>query len=323
MLRLIKNKPIIIVPGEPNSIFLEIYFKSIKKYKFKSPIVLICSFDLLKLQMKKLKYNYKINIIKENEIKSNLKINKINLIDVSYKIKKPFEKITDKSNNYIKDCFDIALRLLKKKITYKFINGPISKKHFLKNKYLGITEYLAKKTKSKKFAMLIFNKKLSVSPITTHLPIKHVSNKISKKIITEKVKLINDFYINLLKFKPKFGITGLNPHCESIHPFNEDEKIVRPSVKFLNKKNINIKGPYAADTIFLKKNRKNYNIIIGMYHDQVLTPLKTLYEYDAINITLGLPFIRVSPDHGPNESMLGKNKSNYLSLLNSIKFLDY
>jgi len=320
---LIKNKPIIIVPGEPNSIFLEIYFKSIKKYKFKSPIVLICSFDLLKLQMKKLKYDYKINIIKENEIKSNLKINKINLIDVSYKIKKPFEKITDKSNNYIKDCFDIALRLLKKKITYKFINGPISKKHFLKNKYLGITEYLAKKTKSKKFAMLIFNKKLSVSPITTHLPIKHVSNKISKKIITEKVKLINDFYINLLKFKPKFGITGLNPHCESIHPFNEDEKIVRPSVKFLNKKNINIKGPYAADTIFLKKNRKNYNIIIGMYHDQVLTPLKTLYEYDAINITLGLPFIRVSPDHGPNESMIGKNKSNYLSLFNSIKFLDF
>ena len=115
MLRLIKNKPIIIVPGEPNSIFLEIYFKSIKKYKFKSPIVLICSFNLLKLQMKKLKYDYKINIIKENEIKSNLKINKINLIDVSYKIKKPFEKITDKSNNYIKDCFDIALRLLKKK----------------------------------------------------------------------------------------------------------------------------------------------------------------------------------------------------------------
>ena len=320
---MIKNKPIIIVPGEPNSIFLEIYFKSIKKYKFKSPIVLICSFDLLKLQMKKLKYDYKINIIKENEIKSNLKINKINLIDVSYKIKKPFEKITDKSNNYIKDCFDIALRLLKKKITYKFINGPISKKHFLKNKYLGITEYLAKKTKSKKFAMLIFNKKLSVSPITTHLPIKHVSNKISKKIITEKVKLINDFYINLLKFKPRFGITGLNPHCESIHPFNEDEKIVRPSVKFLNKKNINIKGPYAADTIFLKKNRKNYNIIIGMYHDQVLTPLKTLYEYDAINITLGLPFIRVSPDHGPNESMIGKNKSNYLSLFNSIKFLDF
>ena len=66
-----------------------------------------------------------------------------------------------------------------------------------------------------------------------------------------------------------------------------------------------------------------FNLIIGMYHDQVLTPIKTLFEYDAINITVGLPFIRVSPDHGPNESMLGKNKSNYTSLFNSIKFLDF
>ena len=84
----------------------------------------------------------------------------------------------------------------------------------------------------------------------------------------------------------------------------------------------NVSGPYPADTIFLKNNRKKFDVIIGMYHDQVLTPLKTLYEYDAINITLGLPFIRVSPDHGPNETMLGKNLSNPLSLLRAIKFLD-
>ena len=81
-------------------------------------------------------------------------------------------------------------------------------------------------------------------------------------------------------------------------------------------------GPYPADTIFLKKNRENFDVILGMYHDQVLTPIKTLYEYDAINITLGLPFLRVSPDHGPNEKMVGKNKSNPLSLINSISFLD-
>ena len=83
-----------------------------------------------------------------------------------------------------------------------------------------------------------------------------------------------------------------------------------------------ISGPYSADTIFLKNNRKKYNVIIGMYHDQVLGPLKSLYEFDAINITLGLPFIRVSPDHGPNESMIGKNKSNPLSLIKAITFLD-
>jgi 4-hydroxythreonine-4-phosphate dehydrogenase len=83
-----------------------------------------------------------------------------------------------------------------------------------------------------------------------------------------------------------------------------------------------VSGPFPADTIFLKNNRKKFDVIIGMYHDQVLTYLKTLFEYDAINITLGLPFLRISPDHGPNEKMLGKNLSNPLSLLKAIKFLD-
>ena len=102
--------------------------------------------------------------------------------------------------------------------------------------------------------------------------------------------------------------------------FNEDEKIVKPASKILKKKNLKIFGPYAADTIFLKKNRSKFDVIVGMYHDQVLTPLKTLFEYDAINITLGLPFIRISPDHGPNEKMLGKNLSNPQSLLKAINF---
>ena len=121
--------------------------------------------------------------------------------------------------------------------------------------------------------------------------------------------------------KVKIGITGLNPHCESIDSFSEDKRIILPVIKRLKKLKYNVEGPLSADTIFLKNNRKNFDLIIGMYHDQVLTPIKTLFEYDAINITIGLPFLRVSPDHGPNESMLGKNKSNYLSLLNSIKFL--
>ena len=83
-----------------------------------------------------------------------------------------------------------------------------------------------------------------------------------------------------------------------------------------------ISGPFSADTIFLKKNRAKFDVIVGMYHDQVLTPIKTLFEYDAINITLGLPFVRTSPDHGPNEKMLGKNISNPLSLIKALSFLD-
>ena len=88
------------------------------------------------------------------------------------------------------------------------------------------------------------------------------------------------------------------------------------------KKGINVKGPYPADTLFLKKIRNEFDVILGMYHDQVLAPFKTLFEYDAINITMGLPFLRVSPDHGPNQKMVGKNKSNPLSLIKSLKFLD-
>ena len=170
--------------------------------------------------------------------------------------------------------------------------------------------------------MIIYNKNLSVCPLTTHLPIKYVSKRINQLEIINKVKLIDNFWKEKFNKNVKIAITGLNPHCESIDKFNEDRKIVLPAVKKLKKLKYNIEGPLAADTIFLKNNRKKFDLVIGMYHDQVLTPIKTLFEYNAINITIGLPFIRVSPDHGPNESMLGKNKSNYLSLLNSIKFLD-
>ena len=169
--------------------------------------------------------------------------------------------------------------------------------------------------------MLIYNKKLSVVPVTTHLPLKLVAKNITKNLIIKKILLINNFYKNYFNINPKIAVTGLNPHCESIDRYNEDKKIIEPAVKYLKKK-INISGPLPADTVFLKNNRKKYDLIVGMYHDQVLTPMKTLFEYDAINITIGLPFIRISPDHGPNENMMGKNLSNPKSLFEAIKFLD-
>ncbi len=316
-------KPIIIVAGEPNSIFLEIFFKALTYKKFKSPIILIASLNLLKLQMKKLniKKNIKLlNSIKLNEYKLNNK--SINLIHINYNPQKPFENVSSKSNHYIEQSFKLAIKILQKKITNKFINGPISKKFFLKKKFLGITEYLSNKTNTKNFAMLIYNKNLSVCPITTHLPLKQVSKKINKKLIIQKIKLINNFFKKYIRKKPNIAIAGLNPHCETIDSFNEDQKILKPTIKYLFKLKYKVSGPFAADTIFLKKNRKKYDVIVGMYHDQVLTPIKTLFEYDAINITLGLPFIRISPDHGPNEKMLGKNLSNPLSLIKAITFLE-
>ena len=318
-----KNKPIIILNGEPNSIFLEIFFKSLKNKNYKSPIILVSSYELIKFYMKKLKFNKKINIIDFNNFNNNKLIrNSINLINVKFKLNKNWNKISKKSNKFIYQSFDLGLKLLNKVETYKFINGPISKKNFLNKKFPGITEYIASKVGTKKYAMLIYNKNLSVCPLTTHIPLKKVAKKITKKNIHEKVSLITSFYNKYRSFKPKIAILGLNPHCESTDKYNEDEKIIKPSIKYLVRLGYHVSGPYPADTIFLKQNRKKYDVILGMYHDQVLTPMKTLFEYDAINITLGLPFIRVSPDHGPNEEMVGKNLSNPASLIHAINFLD-
>jgi 4-hydroxythreonine-4-phosphate dehydrogenase len=317
------NKPILIISGDANSIFFEIFFKALKYKKYKNPIILISSLSLLKNEMKKFKFKSKINIIDYQKILAHTINNRsLNLIDIKNKKKTNRENFYNNSNFLIKKSFDIALKIISLGITNKLINGPISKKKFLNKKYLGITEYLGKKSNTKKIAMLIYNKELSVCPITTHLPLKMVSAKINKEIILEKVFLIDRFYQYYRKIKPRIGIVGLNPHCESIDSFNEDEKILKPVIKKLENLGYNISGPYPSDTIFLKKNRKKFNVIIGMYHDQVLAPLKTLYEYNAINITIGLPFLRISPDHGPNEGMVGKNKSSAKSLIQAITFLD-
>ncbi|MDA7713894.1 4-hydroxythreonine-4-phosphate dehydrogenase PdxA [Candidatus Pelagibacter sp.] len=317
------KKPIIIVSAEPYSVFLEIFFKSKKKIELKRPVILIASKKLVIKQMLKLKFNFKINLISQNKINFDLLDNeKINLIHVNFKFKKTFDSISAKSNPYINKSFDIALKILKEKNCAGLINGPISKKTFLKGESLGITEYLAKKTKTEDVVMLIFNNKLSVSPITTHLPLKNVHKNISIKKIYKNVTIINEFFKKNFKKKPIIAITGLNPHCESNFKNCEEDKIITPAIKKLKAKNFIVEGPFPADTIFTKENLKKFNVIIGMYHDQVLAPMKALLGFDAINITLGLPFVRISPDHGPNSPMLGKNLSNPKSLINALKFLD-
>jgi len=149
-----------------------------------------------------------------------------------------------------------------------------------------------------------------------------VYKNISTKKIINHIELIVNFYKREFKRIPKIAITGLNPHCESNFKSSEEDKYIRPAIKALIKKNLKIKGPFSADTIFMNEHSKKYDVIVGMYHDQVLTPLKSLFGFDAINITLGLPFTRISPDHGPNHSMLGKNISDPKSLIEALKFLD-
>ena len=318
------KEPIIIAAGEPNSIFLEIFFKSLRSKNYKRPIIIIVSKKLLQEQMKQLGFTFEINLISENfDAFSMLDNKKINLINVDYKFDKCFDKISKTSNSYIEEIFDVALTFLNKNKLSKFVNGPISKKNFLKGKNLGITEYLAKKTKNKnKVAMLIFNKRLSVSPLTTHLAVKNIHKHITQKKIYTQIKLISEFYKKNFKKEPKIAITGLNPHCESNFKDSEERAVIIPAIKNLKKKNFKVEGPFPADTIFMQNHLKKFDVIIGMYHDQVLTPMKALFGFDAINITLGLPFVRISPDHGPNSSMIGKNLSDPKSLIETLKFLD-
>ena len=315
-------KHIIIVLGEPYSTFSEIignYLSKKNKLNKSKKITIIGNIELFYNQLKKL--NYRINL---NEIKDLGQARKsiINFINIEYKHKKIFGKISHLSSIYIEKSFEKSLEMIKKYDDCILINGPISKRSFLKKKYLGITEYLSKKTKSNGEIMLIYNKNLSVSPLTTHIPLKHVAKNINKKRILNHVIKINNFYKKTLKRTANFAVLGLNPHCESIDNFNEDEKIILPSINEIKKKKIKIKGPFPADTFFLKENFSKFNVVLGMYHDQVLTPIKTLYKFEAINITLGLPFIRLSPDHGPNFSMLGKNKSDPSSFIYALKFIN-
>ena len=264
------------------------------------------------------KFKIKIHLHKF-EGQSNLLKNNLYIIDIPLDQKKI--SLIEK-NNYISKSFKIGLNLLKKKNSIALINGPISKTTFLKGRYNGITEYLAFKTESMNEVMLIFNEKLSVSPITTHIPINQVAQKIKKKIIINKIKNINKFYKKFLGFKPNIAVTGLNPHCETFVGKNIEKTEIIPAIKFLKGKKIKISGPFAADTIFLKKNREKFNVIVGMYHDQVLTPMKTIFGFDAINITIGLPFLRITPDHGPNYEMFGLNKSKPNSLIQAFNFLN-
>ena len=238
--------------------------------------------------------------------------------------KKPFQKITNKSNNYIYECFDEAINFAKSKKITGFINCAISKETLFKNTEGGITEFLAKKTGvSGKEVMLIYNKKLSVAPITTHIPLSCVSKSITKQKIEKKIKTIRSFYKKIFKKNPHIAILGLNPHNSSSIKKSEEKEIIIPAIKKIKKIGIKVVGPISPDTSFIIYKKYKFDVIVGMYHDQVLSPFKTLFKYDAINVTLGLSYIRVSPDHGTAENIMGKKIANPKSLIESIKFFNY
>ena len=315
-------KKIILLSGDPNSINSELIFKSWKKINktLKKKIYLISNYNLINKQFRKL--NYKIKTIKVKSIDDEIKTNKLKILNIDLNSKKTFDISKKLASKFIKESLDLAHELASTKKECGIINCSIDKK-LLNKKNIGVTEYLSLKCgiKDRSETMLIYNKDLAVSPITMHDDLRNISKKITKKKIIIKVNVINKWYKKNYNLKPKIGILGLNPHNAELRKNSEEKKIIIPAIADLKKMTINISGPYVADTFFIKDFKK-FDVIIGMYHDQVLAPFKTLYKFNAINITLGLPYIRISPDHGVAKDIIGKNKADTTSLINCLQFMN-
>jgi len=316
------KKKIILISGDPNSINSEIIFKSWQKINksTKKRIYLISNYDLINDQFLKLKYKIKTKKVKNiNEISNG---DELKIINVNLFFKNPFKVDKSSASKFVNKTLDLAHKYGLKNNVLGIINCPIDK-NLLQNAKVGVTEYLAFKCgiKDKSEVMLIRNKNISVSPITTHIDVKDISKQIKKEIIITKIKTINKWFKKFFKKKPKIGILGLNPHNAEFRVNSEENNEIIPAIKKLKETGIKLDGPLSSDTVFIN-NYKNYNVIVGMYHDQILTPFKAIFKFDAINITLGLKYLRISPDHGVATNLIGQKKANPKSLINCIDFIN-
>jgi 4-hydroxythreonine-4-phosphate dehydrogenase len=305
-----KNKYIIVMLIDHESVTEKIIIKSIKFIKkSKCKILFVGDINCFKILKKK--------IIVTNQLDNNFLNKKFFFYNVSSKKLSNFK--------YINKLTTIAIQLLKKNIGKVIINMPINKKKYFKNKFDGFTEFFSNKMKGRyKENMLLYNEKLSVLPLTTHIKIKDIAKSINSKKITKSVENIFYFYNQILKKKINVKILGLNPHSGIDFSNNTEEKdIIEPAVIKLRRKFKRIEGPLSPDTAFINNKIKN-TCFLGMYHDQVLTVFKNLFKFEAANITIGLKYLRLSPDHGTGKKLIKSrtNNINNRSFLYCLKFCE-
>ena len=222
--------------------------------------------------------------------------------------------------NYIIDILSHgALGCLKNEFK-GLITGPINKELINQSgfEFSGHTEFLADIANVKKVVMLLMNKKLKIALLTTHIPLSEVPSKISKKNLEETISIISDEFENTWKIKnPSICLLGLNPHAgEGGYIGHEEEEILKP---FVNSSPKNVFGPISADTAFIEENINKYDVFLAMYHDQGLPVIKSMGFGNTLNVTMGLPFIRISVDHGTAYEIAGKNKADFSSMDEALK----
>ena len=319
-------KKIIYSPGEPSGIGPDLIIQlscSTFWNQINIPIACIADPELLINRANTLRKKIKIKEISNpGELKKN-KRNEIQVIKIAKCPNTKYGKLHRSNAKYVLDNlnYGIDTALTNKKVG--LVTGPISKENIISidKKFSGHTEHIQKLTKSKDVLMLLGSEKLKVALATTHIPLKAVPKKITKSLIINKAIILDDELKNKFKIKnPQITLLGLNPHAgEGGKIGSEEKEILLPAVKELRKKKINISYPKSADTAFTKKGLKETDAFLGMYHDQVLPVLKALSFGSAVNVTLGIPIVRTSVDHGVALDMAGSGKSDTASLKEAIK----
>ncbi len=304
--------------GDVNGIGPEIAVKAFKKIfsaKQRNRIIFVCPKNVFEHYYQHTKASFKYHIVENNNY-LNTELNLILLPEVKLKFGYP----TKTSGQIAFSSISKSLELIKNNFADVLVTAPISKEAFglAKINFPGHTELLSASEKNKNYMMLFLSDKLKAGLITIHSPISKVPKLITKEKIIYSVELLNytakqDLNIS----KPKIAILGLNPHAgENGLIGNEEIKIISPAIKYLQKK-INVFGPFVPDAFWGNKSYKNYDLVLGMYHDQVLIPFKLLNFSSGVNFTAGLKLIRTSPDHGTAFDISGLNKADESSILQS------
>ena len=319
-------KKIIYSPGEPSGIGPDLIIQLCKSTFWTDiKIPILCLSDP-KLLIQRAKDLGKKITLKEISATKQLQENKKNIIQVMHVSDcgntKP-GKLYKSNAQYVLDNLKFGIDEALKNKNLAIVTGPISKENIISiNKaFSGHTEYIQQRTKSDEVLMLLASDQLKVALATTHIPLKKVANKISKELVISKATTLNEGLKQKFKIKnPNIKLLGLNPHSGEGGKIGKEEiDILIPAVKELRKKKINISYPISADTAFTKKNLKETDAFLGMYHDQVLPVIKAISFGSAINITLGVPITRTSVDHGVALDISGTGKSDPSSLKEAIK----
>ncbi|MBI1367807.1 MAG: 4-hydroxythreonine-4-phosphate dehydrogenase PdxA [Planctomycetes bacterium] len=194
------------------------------------------------------------------------------------------------------------------------VTGPICKESWFlagHRKYPGHTELFAARTQSRRSVMMFCSPKLNVALATIHLPLMDIRNVLTIGRVFDPIDLGHAALKAMGVEEPVIGVCGLNPHAGEHGLFgDEEERLIAPAITMAREQGIDARGPFPADTLFIEASRHRYDLIVAMYHDQGLIPLKMLAFDEAVNVTLGLPIIRTSVDHGTAFDIVGQNKAS-------------